>query len=270
MFLQNSPTPTRSVPNIIRVGVLAAAFCAEILFPAQAVEVTETTRRVDLRASLLHAGSASTDVERMLGRPTGATDLGEPDSGDWALVYTNEPLRTRVVLTAGRITAIALDVAYVDPTPLPARARVIKATMTRQGVRGLLGTPDGDRQWMEAARNIEQMVFAQNGEPEFSVFLSDGLVVNVTPGRETPPGITSMLLPTAVPDASVGGQLAIGLSQTQVASLLGPAESTTQFTFKGEPVEYAIYHLRDRNTCVTVTFMGGVLTAFTYWTPDEL
>jgi hypothetical protein len=74
--------------------------------------------------------------------------------------------------------------------------------MMRGGVTGLLGTPEFVRRWIETGRDIEQMIFARSGEPEFSVFLNDGLVVDVTLGRERPPGITSILLPTAVPDSS--------------------------------------------------------------------
>jgi hypothetical protein len=130
--------------------VTAVAFGAQTLVATHAIgqstpEVSEAGRHVYLRASLLHADSTGADVERVLGKPTVATDLGEPESGDTALVYANEPVRTRITLTAGRVAAIAVDVAYVDPVPLPARARVIKATMVRGGVTGLLGTPEFDR-----------------------------------------------------------------------------------------------------------------------------
>jgi len=153
---------------------------------------------------------------------------------------------------------------------LPRRARVIKATMVREGVTALLGAPNDDQRWVESGRGIEQMTFTRPGEPEFSVLLEDGYVVDVAAGRPTPADITPMLLPEPVPDATVGRELAIGLSQTQAAPLLGAAEWTSRFTFKGQPVEYATYHQRDGNGSVTITFMGGVLTAFTFWPLDEL
>ena len=244
MCLQRLARRTRSAENSIRAGLMVAAgaFGAQTLVATHAIaqptlEASEAGRHVYLRASLLHAGSTGADVERVMGNPTVATNLGGPESADTALVYANEPIRTRITLTAGRVTAIATDIAYVNPMPLPARARVIKATMVRGGVTGLLGTPEVDRRWMETGRNIEQMIFARSDEPEFSVFLNDGLVVDVTLGRERPPGITSMLLPTAVQDSSVMSHLTIG----------------------------ATYHQCDGDGLVTVTFIGGVLTAFTIW-----
>ena len=233
-------------------------------------EVSEPVRRVDLRASLLHAGSIGADVERVLGQPTVATDLGRPESGDIALVYASEPIRTRVVLTAGKVTSIALDVVYFDQAPLPPRARVIKATMLRDGVKALLGAPDANHRWMEAGREIEQMTFARAGEREFSVFLVDGLVVDTRPGNDTPSALASMLLPAAVSDASVGGELAVGLSPAQASPLLGARESTIRFVLKGRPVEQAVYHERDGSGMVTLTFIGGVLTSFRFWPSDEL
>jgi hypothetical protein len=100
--------------------------------------------------------------------------------------------------------------------------------------------------------------------------LADGLVVDVKPGHEKPQGLVSMVLPAAVPDASLGDQLAIGLTPRQAAPLLGTLKSEIHFALKGQPVEYASYQPRDGNGLITVTFTGGVLTAFTVWPVDEL
>jgi hypothetical protein len=258
--------------GLLRATIALAALEANLVpgsFAQERPEVSETISHIGLPVSLLHAGSTAAEVERALGRPTVVADLGGPESGDAALVYTNEPVRTRVVLSAGKVTAIALDVVYVDPTSLPARARAIKATMRRGGVLGLLGAPAADRRWTEAGRDIEQMTYGKTDQ-EFSVFLADGLVVDVRPGDQAPSGIASMLLPTPVADAAVGGQLTIGLSPTQASPLLGSRVSDIRFALKGQPVEYASYRERDGADLVTVTFIGGVVTAFTIWPPDAL
>ena len=39
---------------------------------------------------------------------------------------------------------------------------------------------------------------------------------------------------------------------------------------KGQPAEYATCHQRDGDGEVTVTFVGGVVTAFAIWPPDGL
>jgi hypothetical protein len=183
-----------------------------------------------------------------------------------ALVYASQPVRTRVVLTANRVTSIALDVVYIDPVPLPLRARAIKATTTRDGLTGLLGTPTADQRWTGAGRDFEQVTYASAGEPEFSVFLVDGLVVDVRLGHDRPAGLGCLVLPIA----SVGSELAIGQSPEQAARLLGPMETTIHFALEGQPVEYTTYHQREETGLVTVTFIGGVLTAFHLWRADEL
>jgi hypothetical protein len=231
-------------------------------------EPCEAVSRVELPARLLHANSTGAEVERLLGRPTAATNLSNPEIGDTALVYADAPVRTRVLLTGGKVAGIALDVVYVDPVSLPERGRTIIPTMVRDGVTSLLGAPDADQRWTEVGRDFEQMAFDTAGKAEFSVFLADGLVVDVRSGHERPHGLASLLLPTPVPDAAVGAQLAIGLSPAQVAPLLGPIETTIHFALKGEPVEYATYRQREGGGLVTVTFIGGVLTAFTMWQAD--
>lgn len=269
---------TWSVVNSIRAGLLAAVGAFSIgpsvtteAFAQTAPEMSEGARHVDLPAARLHAGSTAADVERIMGEPSAATELGGLSNGDTTLVYSDEPVQTRITLRAGRVSAIALDVAYVEPLRLPVRAHVIKATMMRGGVIHLLGTPYDDLQWVETGRKLEQMIFTAAGEPEFSVFLCDGLVVDAAVGRNRPPNLASMLLPVAVSDAdaAVNHQLALGLSDAQVAQLVGPSESTTRFLFKNQPVEYATYRRRGEQDLITATFIGGVLTAFTLWPSDE-
>jgi sulfate adenylyltransferase large subunit len=233
-------------------------------------EADEHVRRIDAAASLLHAGSTRDDVERILGKPTLATDLGGQQGGDAALTYAGGPIRTHVVLTAGTVTAVMLDIVYFDQAQLPQRARVIKPTMLRDGVTELLGSPSSDQHWNEVGFVMEQMTFNPVGEPEFSVFLVDGLVVDVRPDHEKPQDLASMQLPAGVPDNVVGNQLAIGLTPDQATPFLGKLESNIHFALKGQPVDYANYHERNGNGLVTVTFIGGILTAFKQWPADQL
>jgi hypothetical protein len=211
---------------------------------------------------LLHAGSTDVDVQRVLGQPTLATKLSSSEDRDVALLYADGPVRTHLVLQGGKVTSIALDIVYIDPRPLPERARLIKAMMTHDGVTTLSGVPAEEHQWTEDGHDIDQMTFSRTGEPEFTASLVDNLVVDVRPGHDKPAGLLRMMLPEPIPDASVGSQLTIGMSPAQAFPLLGPMESTISFTLKGQPVEYASYRERDGNGLVTATFVGGVLTAF--------
>lgn len=224
----------------------------------------------NMQVGLLHAGSTDIDVRRVLGQPTLATELSTPEDSDVALLYAAGPVRTHVVLQSGKVTGIGLDVVYIDPEPLPERARLIKATMVHDGVIILLGVPVEEHQWTEDGHDIDQMTYFHAGEPEFTAFLVDNLVVDVRLGHDKPDGLLSMMLPEPILDASVGSQLTIGMSSAQASPLLGPVESTISFTLKGQPVEYASYRERDGNGLVTVTFIGGVLTAFRTWPASVL
>jgi hypothetical protein len=51
------------------------------------------------------------------------------------------------------------------------------------------------------------------------VFLTDGLVVDVKPGADKPSCIERIILPSEIPDGSVGAALGIGLNPKQAASL---------------------------------------------------
>jgi hypothetical protein len=257
---------TPGVQRRIDAGLLGS-LAGGILCMAHAfAQTTVEPGHAYFHASLLRAGSAAAEVKCALGEPTAATELGPPGSGDMALVYANEPLRTKVVLTADRVTSIALDVVYIDPLPLPMRARVIKAMMVHAGVAPLLGAPTEDERLTEAGRYFERMTYATAGEPEFSVFLIDGLVVDVRLGHDRPAGLGSLMLPVA----SAGSGLAIGQSPAQADLFLGPVETTIRFALEGQPVEYATYHERQGDGHVTVTFIGGLVTAFTVWPPDAL
>jgi hypothetical protein len=224
-------------------------------------DVRAVIQRSDMPVSLLHAGATAADVERVLGPPSIAIKLDSSGSGNTELIY-DEPLRTQVVLTRGTVTEIALDLAHFDPKPLPRRARVVKPKMVRGGVVGLLGRPDRDNQWTESDLKIEQMLFSALDEPEFSVILADDLVVDVRLGRERPSGISCMLLPAALPNASIESGLKIGMSATQAVSLLGPPTWTITSSFKRQPIEYLTYQGRDEASLISLTFTGGVLTAF--------
>jgi hypothetical protein len=229
----------------------------------------DVLQRIDLRVSLLHAGAEAVDVERVLGRPTTTTVIEELPSDKRVLVYAEEPIRTQVLLTGGRVTGIALDLPHIDMTLLPAHARMVKPMMVRAGVLALIGRPSAEERWTASGLVIEQMTFARTGEVDFSVFLADGLVVDVRSGAEKPSDILHVVLPTTISDASVGSNLSIGLNPNQAALLLGPtAWAATTSTFKGQPVLNATHFERDGRRLVSLTFTGGALTAFALWLPS--
>lgn len=201
----------------------------------------------------------------MLGQPTTMTLFDESKNGDRVLVYADEPVRARVALTDGRVSEIALEFVYIDGTSLPAHARMVKPTMVRGGVLALLGRPSRDDKWTTSGLEMEQMLFARTGEADFSVFLADGLVIDVRPGAERPSNLQQVILPATIPDSAVGTDLRIGLNPRAGCCALGPPAWMTTSTFKGQPVLNATYCARDWHHLASLTFTGDVLTAFAFW-----
>jgi hypothetical protein len=226
--------------------------------------------RINMRVSRLHAGTDAAEVERVLGRPTTSTVLGGPEGNNLGFRYAEEPVQTNVTLTSGRVTAVALDLLHIDIALLPAHAQMLKPTMVRGAVLALLGRPKTDETWMSSGLEIEQMIYARAGEPDFSVFLADSLLVDVRPGAEKPARIENIVLPAAVPDALVGPGLSIGLNPNQATAFLGrPVWEPITFALKGQPALYVTYQERDGPRYVSLTFTGGTLTAFFIWSPNN-
>ena len=223
--------------------------------------------RTDMRVSLLHAGDEAAKAEFVLGRPS-ATAILQQENDNRLLVYTDEPVRTKVRLTGGHVSAVILELVHIDTRSLPARARTVKPGMLRSGVLLLLGEPEGEAYWLASGVEIERLVYRRQDESDFSVFLVSSLVVDVRASSEEPLDMLDVTLPPAVPDTAVGTNLSIGLNPQQAASLLGPLVwDQTHSTFKGQSVLYATYHERNGDRFVSLTFTGDVLTAFDFWSP---
>jgi hypothetical protein len=82
-------------------------------------------------------------------------------------------------------------------------------------------------------------------------------------------GIRPFVLPAAIPDASVGSDLRIGLSPKQADALLGPpVYLPIASTLEGEPVLHETRFTHSGCHVVSLTFIGEALTAFTILPPD--
>ena len=183
----------------------------------------------------------------------------------------DEAERTEVTLTAGRVTAIALDPLPIDSASLPKRARMVKPMMRRSGVLALLGKPDEDQKGAASVLETERMLFRGADESEFSVLLAGGQVVDVRSGNTKALGIRPLSLPTAIPDASAGSDLRIGMSPKKAESLLGPTVYLPiTSALEGLPVIYESRFTRSGCGVVSLTFIGEALTAFTIWSPEAV
>jgi len=257
--------------SAIVAAVLIGTAGASAFSPLRAQENVskDAVQRLDMPVSLLEAGAAAAEAERVLGRPTATALFDGAVGADRALIYGDGPARTRVTITSGRVSAIALDLLAIDAATVPARARMVKPMMRRGGVLALLGRPAENETRIGSGVALEEMRFATAGEPDFSLLLADGVVVEVKPGGGERPALPRLTLPAAISDAAVGQDLRIGLSPSQARSLLGPPVwPATIATLAGQPVLHATHHERGGSRFVSLTYVGGALTAFALWSPD--
>jgi hypothetical protein len=85
-----------------------------------------TVERTETRVSELQAGADAAEVERVLGPPTTTTSRHgtNGETGDYhVLVYDDEPLRPRITIESGHVTAIELELTGISVASLPAHAR---------------------------------------------------------------------------------------------------------------------------------------------------
>ena len=225
--------------------------------------------RLSMPVSTVRAGDSASAVERVLGRPTLESRFDAASGDNRVLVYADQPVQTRVTIRRGMVSEIRLELASIDKSRLPPRARMAVPFMTRGGLLALLGRPTRTEHWAASGLEIEQMVFADRGEPDFSAFLADALVVDLRPGTERPTDIGRVILPAAVADTAPDRALCIGMTREAAAALLGRAASTTISSFKGQEVAYLDHDAEGDHGQLILTFTGGVLTRFTLWPAEE-
>ena len=94
-----------------------------------APEVTVPSRPsvefVAVRASRLRLGMTAAEVTAAMGRATKTADYRNADVALQTLDFSAEPIRSKVTLTNGRVSQVALDVFRVDQDDLPAFTRVV-------------------------------------------------------------------------------------------------------------------------------------------------
>ena len=91
------------------------------------------------------------------------------------------------------------------------------------------------------------------------------------PGSSKAPGLRPFVLPSAVPDASVGTDLRIGSSPKQADALLGPIVFLPiTSALEGQRVLYETRFTQAGCGVVSLTFIGEALTAFSIWSPEAV
>ena len=221
--------------------------------------------RVDVRARLLRWGMPSADVERIMGASAEVQAYDGPGGSVRVLSYPTEPIATIVSIHNGQLAGVRLDLAGMDERTLPAYGRPVWLGMDRATVLRILGVPADDQPHDSFGMELEHMIFARPGQPDVSVYLMDDRVVAKNVGRAVPDDILRVVLPSLhdLTAEEANEQLVgIGMAATQVRALYGAPKVLVNSTFKGQPVEYAIFETKAAKSFGRFTFIGGVLTEF--------
>src|SRR5262249_52729714 len=118
--------------------------------------------RVDhvvVRASRLHLGMPAAEVERIMGAAAGVETYDGAGASVRVLDFAREPIATKVTLSDGTLSGIALDIAGVDERSLPAYTRAAWLGMHRAAVVRMLGTPTEDRLHDGFGLAVEHLIF---------------------------------------------------------------------------------------------------------------
>jgi len=84
-------------------------------------------------------------------------------------------------------------------------------------------------------------------------------------GRALPDDILRVVLPSPHDETAEDESerlVRIGMTAAQVRALYGAPQFLINSTFKGQPVEYAVFETRAAKSFGHFTFIGGVLTEF--------
>jgi hypothetical protein len=114
---------------------------------------------VGVRATLLHWGMSTGDVERIMGTPERADLFADEGHVFRVLRYPAEPIATTVTFTNDGLSGVTLDIAGIDDPALPNYSRPVWLGLSRATVLQLLGTPADDRLWDGFGMTIEQMTW---------------------------------------------------------------------------------------------------------------
>jgi hypothetical protein len=228
--------------------------------------------RVGVRATLLHSGMSTADVERIMGRPAQVDIAEDEESSIRVLKFLAEPIATTVTITDGKLSGLALDVAGVDDPQLPNFSRAAWLGMSLTTVLQMLGSPAEDHRKDGYGLTVEQMIFERPCLPDVSIFLVDGRVAAKKVGRSFPTDILGFTLPLApdpaddeiddIPGWTKEGRIAVGMKESELRAQLGAPKLEVGYPFKGRHAEYAIYETNPDRSFGRFTFIDGVLTEF--------
>jgi outer membrane protein assembly factor BamE (lipoprotein component of BamABCDE complex) len=220
---------------------------------------------VGVRASALHWGMTATEAANIMGTPSGVDSYTSEDVSIHVLDFPDELIPVKVTIVNDNVSGVALDVARIDDRALPPFSGAAWLGMSRTTVLRVLGAAKGELRHHFFNVALDQLIFERPGQPDVSVYLMDDRVVAKKVGHAVPDDILRVVLPSLHDETAEEENeqfVRIGMTAAQVRALYGAPKVLVNSTFKGQPVEYAVFETRAAKSFGRFTFIGGVLTEF--------
>jgi hypothetical protein len=233
---------------------IAASHASDVISPPTVVHVVTPARHLDL-------GMTVDQVHSIMGEPSKMTAFSMDGTRQGKLEFAG-PIPTKIILADGKVSSIKLDAFRPDKTDLPAFGQAAWPGLAEIAVRQVLGAPSETHHHNLFGINVDQWVFAREGQADLSVYFRAGHVIARAIGREVPDDLFRVELPSP-PDAE-GGKLAprLGMTTNDIEALYGAPYYRVDYVFNGQPSLHAVYRVGDKGTFTAVTFVDGVATEF--------
>jgi hypothetical protein len=211
-------------------------------------------------ASKLYLGMTAEDVDRVMGKAAKETVFVAQGANVRTLVFSG-PIQSWVTLKEGRVSLVKLDAFQVDKNDLPGFSQRAWPGLASAAVRRGLGEPAEVLHHIFFGINLDQWAYSSAGA-DVSVFFRDDRVVGKAVGRQIPPDLFRVDLPSPPEREDSSAVPHAGMTEGEVERFNGAEKFRVDYIFNGEPVSRLVFESRAKGTFASFTLVDGVVTEF--------
>jgi hypothetical protein len=212
-------------------------------------------------ANQLELGMTEHDVISILGKTAKETDLAIGSTRIRKLEFA-DAIQAQLIFTDGKLSRISVDPFRRQEAALPSFIRRAWPGVASRVVRRVLGEPAAILHHELFGIEVDQWIFLRPGEAEASVFFRADRVIARAAGREVPPDIFRVDLPSP-PQAESEGPLSkphVGMTSRDIVEHYGAAKFRVDYVCNGQPASREVYEIAGDDTLVGLTVIDGIIT----------
>ena len=211
-------------------------------------------------ASKLYLEMTAEDVDRVMGKAAKETVFVAQGANVRTLAFSG-PIQSCVTLKEGRVSLVRLDAFQVDKNDLPGFSQRAWPGLASAAVRRGLGEPAEVLHHIFFGINLDQWAYSSAGA-DVSVFFRDDRVVGKAVGRQIPPDLFRVDLPSPPEREDSSAVPHAGMTEGEVERFNGAEKFRVDYIFNGEPVSRLVFESRAKGTFASFTLVDGVVTEF--------